>query len=653
MSNSKRLPAYALIIAINDLNGAGLQAPEPDAIKLSKTLASLGVPYIETLTGPAATRQAIDCGRCAHHHILRGHARRIPFAVPGVGTYPAEFLVPYDTLLSEFRRTPPVPPIPDVTISALLGRIAQKKSKHTTLLLDCCHAGSGSRDDDADNAIDSIHDVDLDKLIGLDQDLWSELPSDTNNDPCETNGSSRAAQNNRTLSLRYGGVTSHVLIASCHEVQTAQEYRTPYGFQALFTTALIEALNECKEDNVIWTVTPIGLFERIKMIMEDIQHRERSLKPQYPQCEGYYKDRPVFSTPARPHGSHAIAPIVERGGRIILPIGLLAGVGRQSVFDIYDYPQGRLKHVDRLGAHHVLDAETSMVAGRNLNPGPDAYAVMCTPPTALPVEMVGDFAALYNDKSFQASLVGTFGSHEPLSHFINPVRSRGKLSASYMRPHQFELRNVHGGVLRFRGASQVPGALYKAAMFFHHLDQTATSPLADPNMINLFVVRLGEAYRTDVLREANALAPQGQPTQIHPIRGYSVAVSNASFGLQISIGVHITSMYMCSTLTLMITQSPLSTPPTSDIPLPTGGSLAIGYGSSGAPPLNFTLAEGMYEDKGFIKVYYSMFPSEMSSIQQDGFDDGRNSRPGDSPYPPSVFGSITYPVTVFDPRDRR
>ncbi|QRV99099.1 ICE-like protease (caspase) p20 domain protein [Ceratobasidium sp. AG-Ba] len=673
MSSSRRLPAYALIIAINDLNGVGLQAPEPDAIKLSKTLASMGVPYIEMLTGPAATRQAIiqkladiaDNRRIVDDAPIiiyfGGHARRQLLAVPGVVPYPAEFLVPYDTLLSEFRRTSPVPPIPDVTISALLGRIARRKSKHITLLLDCCHAGSGSRDDDVDNAIDLALEVDLDKLIELDKDLWSELPSDIDN-PSETNSSSRVAQNNRTSSLRYGGITSHVLIASCREDQLSQEYRTSYGCQALFTTALIEALIECKEDNVIWTVTPIGLFERIKMIMEDMQHRERALRPQHPQCEGYYKDRPIFSTPARPHGSHAIAPVVERGGRIILPVGLLAGIERHSVFDIYDYPQGRLKQVDRLRVHHVLDSEASLVAGHNLDLGPDAYAVMCTPPTALPVEMVVDFPALYNDKSFQASLVNTFGSHGPLGHFISPVRSKGKLSASYMRPDQFELRNVHGGVLRFRGISQVPDALYKAAMFFHHLGQTAPSPLASTNMISVFVVQLAEAYQTDVLREVNALAPRGQPTQIHPTRAYTVPVSDELFGLQIlNNGAYNLYVYVFYFDPNDYSITPIYLPATSDIPLPAASGLVIGYGSSGAAPLSFTLANGAHEDKGFIKVYYSTFLSQLGSIQQDGFEEGRKSRPGDSPHHlphhlppqlPSVSGSITYPVTVFDPRSR-
>ncbi|QRV99100.1 ICE-like protease (caspase) p20 domain protein [Ceratobasidium sp. AG-Ba] len=582
MSSSRRPPAYALIVAINDLNGAGLQAPEPDAIKLSETLASLGVPYIETLTGAAATRQAIiqKLSDIADNRKIvddapiivyySGKAVRQPLTVPGVGTYPAEFLVPYDTPLSNSQHTAPIPPISKVTISALLGRVARRKSENITLILDCCYSGTSRRG------------------VG-----------------------------------RYDkSLNAYTLIASCHETQISQEYQTPRGRQNFFTTSLVEALIECKEDNVIWTVTPVGLFERIKMIMEDMQHRERALRPQRPQCEGYYKDRPIFSRPARPHGSHAIAPVVERASHIILPVGLLAGVGHHSVFDIYDYPQGRLKQVDRLRVQDVLDAEASSVAGRNLNLGPDAYAVMCTPYTALPVEMVGDFAALYNDKSFQASLANTFGSHEPLSRFISHVQNGGKLSASYMRPDQFELRNVHGCVLRFRGVSQVPGVLYKAAMFFHHLDQTATSTLVDPNMISVFIVQLVEAYQTDVLRETNALAPQCKPTQIHPTRAYTVPVSDELFGLQIlnndAYNLYVYVFYFDPN---DYSITPIYLPPTSDAPLPAAGGLVIGYGGSSAAPLRFNLDRHIHQSTGFLKIYYSTYPSEMISIVQEGFCD--------------------------------
>lgn len=62
----RRLPAYALIIAINDppkivFQARPLRAPELDAIRLRDTLISLGVPHnsIDVLAGQAATRQRI------------------------------------------------------------------------------------------------------------------------------------------------------------------------------------------------------------------------------------------------------------------------------------------------------------------------------------------------------------------------------------------------------------------------------------------------------------------------------------------------------------------------------------------------------------------------------------------------------------------
>jgi hypothetical protein len=54
----RRIPAYALIIAVN---GGGLQAPEVDAVKLRGALGNLGINFasIDTLAGQTATRQNI------------------------------------------------------------------------------------------------------------------------------------------------------------------------------------------------------------------------------------------------------------------------------------------------------------------------------------------------------------------------------------------------------------------------------------------------------------------------------------------------------------------------------------------------------------------------------------------------------------------
>ncbi|GET35794.1 caspase family protein [Microseira wollei] len=51
-----------------------------------------------------------------------------------------ETLVPHDS------RTPGVYDIPDKTLAALLDKLAERKGNNITVILDCCHSGTGTRD---------------------------------------------------------------------------------------------------------------------------------------------------------------------------------------------------------------------------------------------------------------------------------------------------------------------------------------------------------------------------------------------------------------------------------------------------------------------------------------------------------------------------
>ena len=56
-----------------------------------------------------------------------------------------------------------------------------------------------------------------------------------------------------------------------------------------------------------------------------------------------------------------------------------------------------------------------------------------------------------------------------------------------------------------------------------------------------------------------------------------------------------------------------------DSPLLSGGSLAIGYGAGGFPPLTFYLPAGQDVDLGFLKIFLSTSPSDLSDIRQPSF----------------------------------
>ncbi|KAG9124736.1 hypothetical protein FRC07_010447, partial [Ceratobasidium sp. 392] len=599
---------YALIIAVN---GEGLGAPESDAARLHKALASIGVAPIHTLTGRSATRQNIiqSLNNIADNPRIKkdtpiliyfaGHGTRQEIEIPGVGRRMVGCIMPVDSLSNQ------APPIPTVTISALLSRIARKKSRYITLLYDASGTDHG---------------------MG-----FGAFNKDISTHP---------------QSFRYSSVTSHVLIASCHESQVSLEY-TARGAaypQGLFTTALIDALAECAEDKVLCTVTHVALFTRIKEIMQDIQLSTQSALryPQIPRCEGYNKHRPVFSTPSLPHGRHAIAPLVSDPdhGTCLIPIGLLAGVRPQTAFEIYDYPNGKLRLMGRYrvaAAADIFENRTRLNTGRQLQLLPEAYAVMCIPPTALPVEMTGSFPALYSDRSFQSDLASRLGTQESLDYFIVPARSghtyKVRASRSTARG-PIELRNAYGVPLKIRNPKCVPDALAKAITFFHHLDQPNLSPVHDPNMLSVVIHALTPVQTKDwsAIDHVEVLVPTRSlpPIAMHPTNGCTISGSNSEFGLQIvNRGAYPFFVYVFYFDPNDYSIAPLYLPPTSDVaPLAVRGELTVGYGDFGASPLSFSIDDHLDKDTGFIKVYYSTVPSEMSFIQQEGFKEDPDPRSG-------------------------
>jgi hypothetical protein len=54
-----------------------------------------------------------------------------------------------------------------------------------------------------------------------------------------------------------------------------------------------------------------------------------------------------------------------------------------------------------------------------------------------------------------------------------------------------------------------------------------------------------------------------------------------------------------------------------DAPLLRGGSIAIGYGTEGALPFRYTLSGEQNVDVGFLKLFLSTEPVDLSSIPQE------------------------------------
>ncbi|CEL53254.1 hypothetical protein RSOLAG1IB_06220 [Rhizoctonia solani AG-1 IB] len=671
----RRLHAYALIIAINAHN---LSAPEPDAYRLRDALVEIGIPEnsIQLLVGAQATRNAI----IQHLRSIRtnpgilkdapiiiyfaGHGSRQRFPVPVLGTITAECIMPFDTLSTGGR----VLPIPDITISALLGEIAKEKGDHITLLLDCCHSGSGSRDvdDNRGKLPENLIDIDQEEFQNEDGDIWCAFLQEDEN--TEVGLKSRSITTSHPGSLRYQGIKSHVLIASCREYEQSFEYSKDRGVPTgVFTSALMDALRDCQDSGAIWDVTYTGLFSRIKSFMhDDIQDLQRQFGrdkfDQTPQCEGYNRERHVFATPALPHCGHAIAPITATGRPdcFILPVSSLAGVRPDSEFEIYDYSRGRPRHKGRFRALEIDESHgtTTISNGQNVRLSPDAYAVLCVLPPPLHVDLSPDLHPIWADPEFQSDLRKRLNSNYSVDRFITLVRSghTSKLRVSRststggvkVEPTDGRSRPI---VLRDQRIPRISDTLTKAVMFYYHLErQVISSRVASP--LDFRASELIESSPDDIHYLGTLMRdPEKEVVNFRPNEETHIYHSKARFGLSIkNHGGHPYYIYIFYFDPNDFSITPIYLPPTDSPSVPPGGELTIGYGNSGAAPLTFTVARGLAADPGFFKIFYSISPSEVGTIKQDGVDPNQQGdpRPGMPSYQQATppYGSVLYPITV-------
>lgn len=106
-----------------------------------------------------------------------------------------------------------------------------------TVILDCCHSGSGTRQlDHSASYLERGFELEGDYSIpaSLDKDLWSDIHNE------------RAAA--VAPGYEHSGLTSHVLLTACREGQKAGEDRDG----GMFTRALLSALRAVAMDRTTY-----------------------------------------------------------------------------------------------------------------------------------------------------------------------------------------------------------------------------------------------------------------------------------------------------------------------------------------------------------------------------------------------------------------
>ncbi|HYF61600.1 MAG TPA: caspase family protein, partial [Herpetosiphonaceae bacterium] len=308
---------WALLVGIDEYRDKPLAGCVNDVEALRDYLiGDLGVPerQVATLCNRQATRAGIldafqdfltfnpairPGDQILFHFSGHGSRMRDPDGIEPDGLN--ETLVPYDS------RTANAYDIPDKTLAGLLEQLVAAKGSNVTVMLDCCHSGSGTRGPA--------------RVRGIDPDPRRPPPG---------LDSERLAARGASYHGWHGPGESYVLLAACRDRETSQEYPAPgregrtawYGPLTYFVLQGLEHLPP--------SATYADLYE-------SIAYRINAANPgQMPQCEGD-RDRAVFGEARMRRAPFFL--IHELGGRQFqLNGGLIHGVAEGTEFTVYPGP---------------------------------------------------------------------------------------------------------------------------------------------------------------------------------------------------------------------------------------------------------------------------------------------------------------------------
>ncbi|KZV62929.1 hypothetical protein PENSPDRAFT_657741 [Peniophora sp. CONT] len=521
-------------------------------------------------------------------------------------------LMPYDR----------VDPIPDRTIGALLHQLAEDMGDNITVILDCCHSGSGTRDEE-DPAIERfIRGVELDDNYvipqTLDEDIWGSVSDGQDRASAVAPGFAKA------------GIRSHVLLAACREDERAHETRG----RGDFTRALLDTLWDIE----VHKITYRELMEHI-LELPVMRH-------QVPQCEGYNAGRKLFNALA-PSRKRIVHPVdFDRGGRCVMNAGSAQGVALGARFSIYpakDFDLIYDRPLARMVAVVVRAYETELAS--------DSYASAARMPllaTCFAFQTHIDRAAAL--RLYIASSRRPTASLDSLEREISradyPIElledEAGADLCARDRDGRVELF-VGNSVMVMNPALKLQSTIYAvaehihpflraASQFFWHLRRTP----AEHQLRDNIAVELHELRRNGALNHLlhTTYQPYGE-NQLRCDRG--VLVMDVEADNKTAYGITIRSQFVkplyvwvfyfdCSDLSITEYYQPPAQGPRGDPSLAARGALAIGHGDGGAQPFRYFVRPGQDIDVGFIKLFILTKPVDLSNVPQLSPFEGKHFR---------------------------
>jgi len=321
---TKPTKLFALMIGIDDyravpkLRGCVRDVEELKALLINRF--KVPAANIVTLTNAQATRQGIidafkknlieNPAIQSGDQILfqySGHGSQMTSKDPLEPDGLDETLVAYDSR----TRLPGdgyIYDLPDKTLAALLEQLAKVKGNNITIILDCCHSGSGTREIKLNTRRAPID------LTPAPDDLDADIRNQTG---------TRQADRKPSPSGWDDTLSNHVLLAGCRDAEESNEHRVSANYvQGAMTYFLLQALSN---------LAPNSTYSDVHaQVAANVNSRYRD---QMPQCEGQ-RQRAVFGGVTLQRDPFMLVQSAN-GATVTLNAGLIHGLREKTVLAIY------------------------------------------------------------------------------------------------------------------------------------------------------------------------------------------------------------------------------------------------------------------------------------------------------------------------------
>lgn len=508
-----------------------------------------------------------------------------------------QMIIPYDFEEPDDDST--VQGILDCEFNELLEKLATTQGDNITVILDCCHSGSGTRDTPSVTNNGKVRSIKLEKII-----------------PSIRKG---ARGSKIAKGFSHAGLRSHILLAACSENGEAREFNG----RGEFTRRLIEVL--------IATGGRVTYHHLLKLL---------DIPGQFPQCEGLYKTRFLWNSMGLdlPYFN-----VRCENGSYILDAGTAHGITQKTQFTIYqeinDYPS-KPRGVLVVQEAHLTTSTLAPLGSSGTARIPETWPLLKKYAFAFlrKVGEEGEFLLHIEDKDLRESFERLEEVQKAsLPHHHHPweitLKSKKKANLALGIKHEyitFEVLNpsvadfgLHYMPFRVK-QDQITSIIQCAAHFHWHLRRAISQPIFQES------VRLEFAK---IYKQNGSL--QVDKSNLNVNNRIDIGVGEDKYGIKLinnsDDDIYPYLFYFdCSDLSIdCYYDSPTARASGTNAPLRAGGTLTIGYSATGWSPWSYSLRQptpienglimqdGQDVDVGFLKLFLSGGPLDLSHMVQE------------------------------------